>query len=136
MTDRTRATDFISQSDESFESINQHILAHLEARDWLGNKPRGLAVSIALEASELLEHYQWSDEPVGGKQGISEELADIFIYAFEFAQANDIDIAKAIREKLEKAAKKYPAENFKGKSGTARKEAWMEAKLNHKKEGL
>lgn len=128
--------DYIKQSDESFEAINSRILDHLEERDWLGNPARGLAVSLALEASELLEHYQWSDKPVGDKNALAEELADVFIYAFEFAQVNDIDIAEAIRLKLAKAAKKYPAEDFKGKAGDDRRVAWMNAKLNHQKEGL
>lgn len=128
--------DYIKQSDGSFESVNQLILKHLDDRDWLGNPSRGLAISIALEAAELVEHYQWSDEPVGGKQAAAEELADVFIYAFEFAQANDIDIAEAIKNKLDKAAKKYPAEAFKGKSKDEKREAWRQAKINHKKEGL
>lgn len=133
---RTSSQEYPAQSNDSFESINRLILKHLEDRDWLGNPPRGLATSISLEASELLEHYQWSDSPVGGKQGISEELADIFIYAFEFAQANDIDIVEAIQAKLEKAGQKYPAEDFKGKAGDERREAWMQAKLRHQKKGL
>lgn len=124
------------QGTATFDEISQLIWKHLEERDWNGNPPRGLAISIALEATELLEHYQWRDEPVGNKQELAEELADIFIYGFEFAQANDIDIAEAIKLKLKKAAEKYPAEKFKGKSEQERKAAWLDAKLNHKKEGL
>jgi len=124
------------QSDTSFETINQLIWQHLEARDWQHNPPRGLAISLALEAGELLEHYQWRDEPVGDTAALAEELADVFIYAFEFAQATDIDIAAAIRDKLDKAAQKYPAEQFKGKTGAELKAAWLEAKLRHHKDGL
>lgn len=130
------AVDYPHQSDASFETMNQIILTHLEERDWLGNPARGLAISIALEANELLEHYQWSDEPVGGKDAVAEELADILIYAFEFAQANDIDIFEAMKAKLAKAAKKYPAEAFKGRTGEERRAAWAEAKKNYKKEGI
>jgi NTP pyrophosphatase (non-canonical NTP hydrolase) len=130
------ANEYPPQSNESFESISRLILQHLEARDWLGSKSRGLVISIALEASELLEHYQWSDEPVGTKQELAEELADIFIYAFQFAQENNINIAEAMQKKLAKAAKKYPAENFKGKNKLERRAAWVQSKLNHKKEGL
>jgi NTP pyrophosphatase (non-canonical NTP hydrolase) len=124
------------QQDTSFEEVSQLIWRHLEARDWVNNPPRGLATSIALEAAELLEHYQWSDEPVGDKQALAGELADIFIYAFQFAQSNDIDIVAAIQHKLDVAAKKYPPENFKGKSGEDRRKAWLDSKLNHRKEGL
>lgn len=127
---------YVPQSDESFETINQLIWKHLEDRDWLGNPPRGLAISIALEANELLEHYQWSDDSVGDREALAEELADIFIYAFEFAQSKNIDIADAIKKKLDKAAKKYPATAFKGKKDGERRDAWLNAKLNHHKEGL
>jgi NTP pyrophosphatase (non-canonical NTP hydrolase) len=125
-----------AQSSDSFEDISQLIYKHLEERDWLGDPPRGLAISIALEANELLEHYQWSEEPVGTKNDLAGELADIFIYAFGFAHANDIDIANAIRAKLEKSAQKYPAAAFKNKSNEEMRAAWLDAKLKHQKEGL
>lgn len=125
-----------TQQDVTFQDINMLIWNHLEERDWHHNPPRGLATSIALEASELLEHYQWSDEPVGSKADLASELADIFIYAFEFAQSQDIDIAEAITQKLAAAAKKYPAKDFKGKATADMHKAWIDAKLHHRKEGL
>lgn len=123
-------------SDATFEAISQLIRKHLEERDWLNNPSRGLAISIALEASELLEHYQWQDEAIGDKQALAEELADILIYAFQFAIKNDIDIPAAIQQKLKKSAEKYPAELFKGKSKEEMTSIWLDAKLHHKKEGL
>jgi NTP pyrophosphatase (non-canonical NTP hydrolase) len=126
----------IKQSSKSFEDISQLIYKHLEERDWQGNPARGLAISIALEANELLEHYQWSEEPVGDKQAIADELADILIYAFEFAQANDIEIVGAIEHKLKLAAEKYPVEAFKGKSAAEKRRNWMDAKIKHRKDGL
>jgi len=124
------------QSDKTFEQISQRIYEHLLERDWHDNPSRGLAISIALEANELLEHYQWSDKPVGSREDLAEELADIMIYAFEFAHANNIDIPQAIEKKLQKAALKYPAEKFKGKTDDDRTKAWLESKMNHHKEGL
>jgi NTP pyrophosphatase (non-canonical NTP hydrolase) len=126
----------IKQSDKTFQDISLHIRRHLEERDWIDNKSRDLAISISLEASELLEHYQWTDKPVGNKHALGEELADILIYAFQFAQANDIDIVEAIEHKLEKAAQKYPAEAFKNKSRADREKNWIDAKLKHRKAGL
>lgn len=125
-----------TQSDATFEEISQLIWRHLEERDWLNNPSRGLAISIALEAGELLEHYQWNDKPVGDKHALGEELADILIYVFQFAQKEGIDMPAAIKAKLAKAAQKYPATAFKGKSDDERREAWIDAKLHHKKEGL
>jgi NTP pyrophosphatase (non-canonical NTP hydrolase) len=123
-------------SSATFDDIAQLIQKHLEERGWENNPPRGLATSIALEASELLEHYQWSDDPVGSREDLASELADIFIYAFQFAQVNQIDIPTAISKKLAEAAKKYPAESFKGKDEAEQRDAWIQAKLNHKKKGL
>ena len=126
----------IQQSDATFQSVSDMIYQHLAERDWQDGPARGLAISIALEASELVEHYQWSDNPVGTPDELAEELADIFIYAFQFAQVNNIDIPQAISKKLEKAARKYPAEKFKGKTAEEREKNWLESKLNHQKEGL
>ncbi len=124
------------QQDVTLDGLNQIVWKHLEERDWHNNPPRGLAISLALEASELLEHYQWGDEPVGGQEAIAEELADVLIYALQIAQVNNIDIATAINKKLHKAALKYPASDFKGKDSTEKNAAWMKNKLAHRKEGL
>jgi NTP pyrophosphatase (non-canonical NTP hydrolase) len=124
------------QSDTTFEEINALIWQHLEERNWTNNPSRGVAVSIALEANELLEHYQWSDKPVGSREELAEELADILIYAFQFAQKNNIDIAEAITQKLKKAAEKYPAELFKNATDDERRTAWLAAKKNYRKTGL
>lgn len=124
------------QSDMSFEAINAIIQKHLQERDWHNNKPRDLAISISLEANELLEHYQWRESPVGNKQALAAELADIFIYCFEFADRTGIDITEAIQQKLEKAAQKYPAEAFKNKTPAEQEKNWIQAKLNHRKKGL
>lgn len=132
----TRSMSIAPQSDKTFEEISQTIHRHLVERDWQDNPPRGLAISIALEANELLEHYQWSDTPVGTTADVAEELADILIYAFQFAHVNGIDIPDAIEKKLQKAALKYPAEKFKGRSDEERSKAWLDSKINHRKKGL
>lgn len=123
-------------SDVTFAQINDKIQKHLTERDWQSNAPRSLAISIALEAAELLEHYQWDDVPVGDTDDLGSELADILIYIFQLAHQYDIDLPTAITDKLTKAAKKYPAKNFKGKNLKERNEAWYKDKLAHKKAGL
>ncbi len=126
----------IDQSTATFQDIDQLIWQHLVDREWTNNTARCLATSIVLEASELLEHYQWSDKPVGDKAALGEELADILIYCFQFAQKTDIDMAAAIKDKLAKAAIKYPAKSFAGKTAEEKRQAWLDAKLQHKKKGL
>ncbi len=124
------------QQDITLETLNQQIWQHLEQRDWHKNPSRGLAISLALEANELLEHYQWGDEPVGGPDAVGEELADVLIYAIQIAQQNNIDIAEVIERKLGKAAHKYPAADFKGKNSAEKRANWTKNKLAYKKEGL
>lgn len=126
----------IKQDDTTFEELSQRIRKYLEARDWHNNTSRNLATSIVLEASELLEHYQWSEKAVGDKEDLGEELADILIYAFQFAHQNDINIPAAIEDKLQKVEKKYPAEMFKNAESRDRDSAWYEAKKNYKKKSL
>ena len=62
------------------------------------------------------------------------ELADIFIYAIQFANRNDINIPEAIQKKMEKQAKKYPAEIFQIEDDAERNAVWLAAKKNFKKD--
>jgi len=125
-----------AQSDTTFSEIDDLVLEYMRARDWDNIAPRALAISLALEANELLEHFQWEETPIGDKEALADELADVLVYAFNFAQIMNIDIAEAIKHKLEKSDKKYPADLFKGKTGADRRQAWLEAKKNHRKTSL
>jgi NTP pyrophosphatase (non-canonical NTP hydrolase) len=127
------------QSNATFEEINQLIWQHLVDRDWDKSRTaRALAISLSLEANELLEHYQWREDAVGKPEELADELADVLIFAFSYAQVTGIDAAQAIRDKLAKAAKKYPAEQFKGKDEAKMYEQWLKAKFSHReqKKGL
>lgn len=121
-----------THNDDTFAEISRMVWQHLEERDWDNPEPRSLAISLSLEANELLEHYQWHDKPVGSKEDLGEELADVLIYALQYAHVMGIDPAAAIRDKLKKSALKYPANNFKGKSGKEVSEAWLQAKIQHR----
>jgi NTP pyrophosphatase (non-canonical NTP hydrolase) len=82
--------------------------------------PKNLAVSIVIEAAELLEQFQWKDEKTVEKhirenrEEIADELADVAIYLVELADNLGIDLVQAMNDKLEKNAKKYPVEKAKG----------------------
>ncbi len=77
------------------------------------------AISICLEAAELLEHFQWDDsEQHSSREEIEKELADILIYCLEFSDAYDIDLTSAIKRKIRANARKYPSKLF-GKSAKA-----------------
>ena len=92
-------------------------------RDWQQfHDPKNLAVSIAIEAAELLELFQWQSGEEAtrfaaeNKERVSEEIADVAIYLIELADITGIDLAKAIEAKLEKNAKKYPVDKARGVS--------------------
>ena len=79
------------------ETINE-ILKFRDERDWKQfHNPKDLAISISLEAAELLEAFQWSGPDVSGeakKDKIKEELADVLIYCVHMADACNLDIFK------------------------------------------
>ena len=101
------------------EIINQ-ILQFRDDRDWKKfHNPKDLAISISLEAAELLEVFQWSgtDTTNEGKQEkIKEELADVLIYCALMADTCGLDIDEIVRAKLKRNNEKYPVEKAKGKS--------------------
>ena len=66
--------------------------------------PRNLAISLSLEASEILEHFQWDEDFI--KENLAEELADVALYLLKLADVAEIDLEKAILDKLEVNAKR------------------------------
>ena len=62
--------------------------------------PRNLAISLALEAAEILEHFQWSDE-IKNQEELALELADVALYLLQLASVTKIDLEKAILDKIE-----------------------------------
>ncbi|MDR6123513.1 NTP pyrophosphatase (non-canonical NTP hydrolase) [Bacillus sp. SLBN-46] len=94
------------------KEIQQKILAFRDERDWKKyHDEKDLAISISLEANELLENFQWrtSDEAIEeSKQNIKEEMADILIYLVQLADKMEIDLEEEVSNKLVKNALKYP----------------------------
>lgn len=123
------------QSRPTFEQVRDAVMAHVRARGWdEENTGRGLAISISLEASELLEYFQWQEETVGDTEDLASELADIIIYTVQFADKYGIDILPEVLKKLDKTAKKYPVEIFDIKDKEERNRVWREAKLSYEKD--
>ncbi len=63
-------------------------------------RPRNLAISLNLEAAEVLEHFQWGQE-IADREGLASELADVALYLLQLASIAEIDLEKAILEKLD-----------------------------------
>ncbi len=98
------------------------ILAFRNARNWKQfHNPKDLAISLSLEASEVLEHFQWkSKEEIEEyikthKEHIGEELADVFYWVLLMSHDLKIDIIDALDRKMKKNAEKYPIKKAKGK---------------------
>lgn len=101
---------------DSIKEIKERIDAFNKARDWdQFHSPANLAKSIAIEAGELLECFQW-DEKNYNLQDVSEELADVMNYCFQMAMVLGVDPKEIIMAKIEKTEKKYPVEKAKGVS--------------------
>ena len=93
-----------------------------DERDWMQfHDPKNMSISIVLEASELLEHFQWKTKEEAQqyvkehKEEIQDEIADVAMYLFELADNLGIDLLDAMKNKMEKNIKKYPVEKAKGK---------------------
>lgn len=99
------------------ETIKE-ILKFRDDRDWKQfHNPKDLAISISLEAAELLEIFQWSAEDVVCHEKmdrIREELADVINYCVLMADACGLDLDEIIREKIKKNREKYPVEKSYG----------------------
>jgi NTP pyrophosphatase (non-canonical NTP hydrolase) len=94
-------------------NIIKKILKFRDERDWKKfHTPENLAKSLAIEAGELLECYQWDDVAMQGE--VDEELADIIIYSILMAESLNVDIEDIILKKLAKNIKKYPVSKAKG----------------------
>lgn len=89
--------------------------AFVRERDWEQfHTPSNLAKSISIEASELLEHFQWSDD--FDKAEVLDELADVLTYCFLLAEKLGAEPLEIIQAKLAKTIAKYPADKARGKS--------------------
>ena len=101
------------------ETINQ-ILKFRDDRDWKQfHNPKDLAISISLEAAELLEVFQWSGTDIsqeGKIEKIKEELSDVVNDCVLMADACGLDLDEIVQEKIRENNEKYPVEKARGKS--------------------
>ena len=98
---------------QSIKELQLRISKFCDDRDWNQfHSPKSLAMSISIEAAELLENFQWSkdDEPLSttNKESISEEIADVLIYAIRLCEVLEVDPIEISNKKIDKNAIKYP----------------------------
>jgi NTP pyrophosphatase (non-canonical NTP hydrolase) len=104
------------------EAITNKIKKFRDERDWKQfHNHKDMALSLMLEAAEVLEHFQWKSVQEVDKHAeqckdeIADELADVAMYLFELADNLGIDLTQAIDQKIQKNEKKYPVEKSKGR---------------------
>ncbi len=101
--------------------LQREVVAFRDARNWKQfHNPKDLSISLLLEASELLEHFQWktpeemAEHVATKKADVSEELADVFYWVLLIANDFNIDLNEALVEKMKKNNAKYPVAKASG----------------------
>jgi dCTP diphosphatase len=115
----------MSDNQTTVAELRQIVNTFVDQRDWHQfHSPKNLAMSLAIEAAELMEHFQWisteqsklvSQQPEQISE-VADELADVLSYALAMANELNIDLATAVRNKMLKNEKKYPADKFYGRA--------------------
>lgn len=101
---------------DKLEKISARIKKFNDDRDWHKfHTPVNLAKSISIEASELLECFQWDDKNYN-IDDVKEELADVVNYCIQMAQVLDVDLVGILNKKMDESERKYPIEKAKGVS--------------------
>jgi len=107
-------------TDQSLADIQKQIRKFCDDRNWdQFHNPKDLSISLALEAAEVMEHFQWkndaemSEHVVMNKVAVGEELADVFYWTLLLANKLDIDLVDAFEKKMVKNNNKYPVEKSK-----------------------
>ena len=115
----------LSDSITTLAELKARVLAFAREREWEQfHAPKNLSMALAAEAGELMEHFLWCTPEASRaiareearRKKIEEELADVVIYALEFANMTGMDVAAVIEAKMSANAKKYPVEKARGRS--------------------
>ncbi len=115
----------LTDSATTIAELKARLLAFVHERDWEQfHTPKNLSMALAAETGELMEHFLWTTaeqsysvarEPAK-RSKIADELADVVIYAIEFANITGLDISAAIEAKMAANAQKYPVEKARGRA--------------------
>jgi NTP pyrophosphatase (non-canonical NTP hydrolase) len=106
----------------TFEDVRRDLRAFVDERAWDAfHHPKDLAMSVAIEAGELLEVFQWRDLAAADlapqdRARIAEEVADVVLYAMLLADKAGVDLPSALAEKLARNRQKYPPERARGRA--------------------
>jgi len=108
-------------TDASLEQLRQRLADFARVRDWEGfHSPKNLAMALIAEAAELVEHFQWLSEEQSrniGPDQLAEvrlEMADILIYLIRIADQMDVDLIRAVDDKIAINETRFPVEKVLG----------------------
>lgn len=108
---------------DPIQQLAQDLNQFAQARDWQQfHSPKNLASALTVEASELLEHFQWLTEAQSHqldddkRQAVAFEMADVLLYLVQLSSALNIDLIDAARRKMVINAQRYPVEQSRGNS--------------------
>jgi NTP pyrophosphatase (non-canonical NTP hydrolase) len=110
----------------TIQQLKDVMQAFVAERDWQQfHSPKNLSMSLAIEAAELMEHFQWIDVPESRRvkddptklAAIGEELADVLCYGLALANELGLDVSETMQRKMVKNAAKYPTAEFRGRYG-------------------
>ena len=115
----------MADAETTVATLRQAMQTFVDERDWRQfHTPKNLAMSLAIEAAEVMEHFQWLDvdqslqytQDAARRAEVADEIADVCCYLLSLVNALDIDLTDAVLGKLVKNARKYPADEFRGRS--------------------
>ena len=105
------------------DELTQKLRAFAAERDWEQfHSPKNLAMALAVEAAELLEHFQWLTEEQSRaldparRENVREEIADVFLYVLRLCDQLGIELLAAAEHKIQVNARRYPAEKVRGRA--------------------
>ena len=126
MTDGATPQSAAQDDHTTLRELKQLVRDFVDARDWRQfHTPKNLSMALAIEAAELMEHFQWvepaasrkiADEPDKLAE-VGEEMADVLCYLLAIANELQLDVASTMRAKMVKNEQKYPAAEFRGRYG-------------------
>jgi dCTP diphosphatase len=116
----------MSDAATTIDELRQLMDRFVTERDWHQfHTPKNLAIALSIEAAELMEHFQWLDPQESRAVAhdaqklaeVGEELADVVCYTLALANELGIDVSQAVRQKMIKNERKYPADDYRGRWG-------------------
>ena len=117
------AETVLSDTETTVADLRNMVQEFVNERDWEKfHAPKNVSMALAIEAAELMEHFQWLDveasreigEDAGKVEEVGEELADVLCYGLALANTLGLDVSETMRRKMEKNRAKYPVDRYRG----------------------